>query len=235
MFEGIYPVGKYFTNLAKYLSHKENYDDRLGFLLLCSLGDIIYSARLALTHYFTKPMDAECLQNSHLGPPYVKWALVNNENYQEFDRYFKILIQVGANLYSGLGQVEPHADAASKQAFGWFYSILDDYKSCHFSFENEKALTLTLSMTNIHLSDFLDDGGLHFKHHSVIGVIRESDIFNVNTVTIQDRIDLHHLQKQALREVEWLEDLQTEFGQWLNSNYQIKDLVKPYQGRFLWL
>jgi hypothetical protein len=182
------------------------------------LGDLVYSANHALTHYLTLTLQESFLQNSHYGSPYKKWAGATNDNFKEVAASVKALIPIVEKLYFYPTDLADRGDGI-KVAPQWLRRVRDEYDCCEIKADN------CLTLSSINLRDWIDLESGWFRCCSFLRYIMEHPVVTRTDMDIADRSVLVELQSIGLIRVNQMRASYDSFAGWLRRNCTIEDVT----------
>jgi hypothetical protein len=213
--------------------------DSLAIVILHLLGDVANAAELALTHYLPLTLTEPYLQNSSLGPPYHKWALFTNDDFQIVDQCVQRLVPVAWKLYQDaardlLFSENLHRSGfrpiTMKHAWTWFDVVNSDYVCCRI---NAADPVLTVSALNV--KSWLN---LPAESRVESRSAQPSDQIDVlptlvkSSWPISDRATVKELQAVGLTRLNEMRGTILRFGSWITANCTLEQLIAPHKGTF---
>jgi hypothetical protein len=180
------------------------------------LDDIIQATDHAMHHYLTLTLSEDYLQNSSLGSPYRKWAIIFNENFERLDNLLKILFPVISNLHFESIDTSGHYDFP-KSADVWLTTVSRKYACCEVNLDES-----ILSLSAIGFTDSFDG-------REWLSQVRMSDpsIVTSYSVCIEDRAILTDIQNDGNMRVEMMQNSLDKLADWLLKNYTMTDVTTP--------
>jgi hypothetical protein len=234
MFRGIPKLFAYTARLIKVSPHRSS-DAIVAYHLL---SDIVNAANHILYHYLTLTLEEDFLQKSGRGTPYQKWALVNNENFHNFDNKVRSLISVVYEIYNKYDVLYScELGARSRNSGDWFTHVGQNYVACTIS-----TGETTITISEINFNGWLSKDGVLFS--SIRANLRKRALlitddlpFNEkmgqqfiikSDVSIKNRAVLNDLQQEGEVNVKSMKVSIERLGGWLKRNYSINDVCKNH-------
>ena len=241
MLRGIPELFAYTARLVKACPHRSSN----AIVAYHLLSDVVNAANHALYHYLTLTLEEEFLKNSHYGSPYQKWAIVNNDNFRDFDNKVRSLVSVVERIYTEFdepSELYPYgADSYGSRARNsgdWFTKIRHYYAGCVIDTEEPK-----LTLSELNFRGWISTAGVLFspkrpsllerkyfimKYDEPLANLFEQRYFKKSEISIHDRTILKELLKEGQENVKRMKSSLERFGGWLRRNYTINDVCKSH-------
>lgn len=210
MYEGIPELSQFMIDMAKRLPYRS----RLAISEYHMLGDFIKALEHANNHYLALTLNESYLQNSHLGTPYQKWAIITSDDFGKVDKILRYLGTIGWEIYSSL-LIAGDKENNSKEAFAWF-AALKNFRFCVINTDEPY-----LEYSTINFDDWVDPDGWILP----IKAFNGPPVFNKHTIYIEDRAILMDIKQNGIVQIDRMRGALTEFAKWLEENYTMQDVV----------
>lgn len=214
MFAGITSILNFYYRsiISTYLS-KEYFNDYYVIEDYLAFIQVLYQAQIAMSHYFTKHLDEDCLQNSHMGTPCQKWAKVSNDDFSRLDQAVKSLLK--------LMQLHICVNKRDKKGCFWTSIASNAYFSCIIDIDDQK-----LRLASIDIASWTDEN-LNFIAYC------SDDIITVQEIDISNRSVLSELQRNGILETKNIMEIIMNLKKFIENNYKIQDITRiPYYINF---